>query len=202
MMRTNWAIVIAVFSAPACAIAAQAATQNTGSIGNPAGLAPNTPGVFEGRPDTRQPNTADVLFAHEASIGGQGEIQAAKLAARKAQSQAVKDFANRMVNEHSAAAERLSSLLKGGAYPASTRLDDEHRVMLEQLGKANGKSFDELYIRGQIVDHQKSVQLYEWIIGNGEDARLQGYAMDVLPAVMQHLEIAKGILSELTGSAP
>jgi len=202
MIRTHWAILMSAFAALACAIPAKAAAQNTGSAGNPAGLAPNTPGVFEARPDTRQPNTADTLFAHEASIGGQGEIQAAKLAAHKAQSQAVKDFAYRMVNEHSAAAERLSSLLKGGAYPASARLDTDHRVMLDQLGKASGKAFDEMYIRGQIVDHQKSVQLYEWIIGNGEDARLQGYAMDVLPSVMQHLEMAKGILAELTGSAP
>ena len=57
-------------------------------------------------------------------------------------------------------------------------------------------------MRGQVVDHQKTVQLYEWIIDNGQDPRLQSYAMDTLPAVMRHLEMAKALLSRLVGSAP
>jgi putative membrane protein len=180
----------------------EAAAQNTGSIGNPAGMAPNTPGVYEAHPEAKQGNSADQLFAREALIAGQAEVQAGKLAGRKGQSPAVKDFANRMVKDHSSAGERLNTLLKGGAYSVSTQLDTDHRVMMDQLNKANGKGFDELYIRGQIVDHQKAAQLYEWIIDNGQDTRLQSYAMDVLPVVMMHLEMAKGALAQLTGSAP
>jgi putative membrane protein len=207
MVMTRWNIVVAVLvSVAALSGASEAAAQNTGSntgsLGNPAGMAPNTPGVYDARPDTKQPNTADQLFAHEAVIGGQAEVQAGKLAARKAQSQAVKDFANQMVSAHSSAGERLTGLLKGGTYPASAQLDTDHRVMMDELGKVNGKAFDERYIRGQIVDHQKSAQLYEWIIDNGQDGRLQTYAMDTLPAVLKHLEMAKGILAQLTGSAP
>jgi putative membrane protein len=180
----------------------EAPAQNTGSIGNPAGMAPNTPGVYEAHPDTKKSNNADELFAREALMGGQAEVQAGKLAGHKGQSSAVKDFANRMVKDHSSAGERLNALLKGGTYPTSAQLDTDHRVIMDQLGKASGKAFDELYIRSQIVDHQKTAQLYEWIIDNGQDARLQSYAMDVLPVVMMHLEMAKGALAQLTGSAP
>jgi putative membrane protein len=165
-------------------------------------MAPNTPGVYEARPDNKQPNTSDQLFAHEASLGGRAEIQAGKLASRKAENAAVKEFAGKMVSEHSQAADRLADIMKPNSYPHSGDLDMDHKVMLDQLGKASGKSFDELYIRAQITDHQKTMQLYEWIIGNGEDPRLQTYAMDSLPAIMRHLEMAKSILSQLTGSAP
>ena len=46
------------------------------------------------------------------------------------------------------------------------------------------------------------MQLYEWILANGQDTRLQGYAMETLPGVMRHLEMAKAILANLTGSPP
>jgi putative membrane protein len=200
----RWGIVT---SATAVAVIFSGATgavraQNTGSLGNPAGMSPGTPGVYDAHPDPKQSNTADQLFVHEAVIGGQAEVQAGKLAAGKAQSEAVKAFANRMVKEHSQAADHLAGIVKGDAYPRTNPLDMDHKVMMDQLSKANGKAFDELYVRAQLMDHQKTVQLYEWIIGNGQDPRLQAYAMDTLPSLMRHLEMAKGLLAQLTGSAP
>jgi hypothetical protein len=65
------------------------------------------------------------------------EVNAGKLAARKAQSQDVKDFANRMVSEHSAAGDRLAALTKGSRVGRPADLDKDHKVMLEQLGKVD-----------------------------------------------------------------
>jgi putative membrane protein len=81
-------------------------------------------------------------------------------------------------------------------------LDKDHKVMLEQLGKVDGRAFDAAYIRGQVVDHQRSAQLYEWIIDSGQDPRLASYAMATLPVVLRHLEMAKALQAQLTGSAP
>jgi putative membrane protein len=171
-------------------------------IGNPAGMAPDTPGVYEAHPDADHANAADAIFAHEATVGGMAEVNAGKLAARKAQSQDVKDFANRMVSDHSAAGDRLGALTKGGKAGRPADLDKDHKVMLEQLGKVDTRAFDAAYIRGQIVDHQRSAQLYEWIIDNGQDPKLASYAMETLPVVLRHLEMAKALQAKLTGSAP
>jgi putative membrane protein len=201
-MALRDSMILTVLSVISSTGAMAAETQNTPSLGNPAGMAPNTPGVYEAHPEAKHPNTADELFAREATVGGRAEVEAGKLAARKAQNPSVKDFANHMVSAHSSAGDRLAALIKGDSYSAPSQLDMDHRVVMEQLQKVSGKAFDELYIRAQITDHQKSAQLYEWIIDNGQDSRLQGYAMDVLPAVLQHLESAKQILSQLVGSAP
>jgi putative membrane protein len=171
-------------------------------IGNPAGMAPDTPGVYEARPDAEHANTADLIFAHEAALGGMAEVNAGKLASRKAQSKEVMDFANRLVSDHSAAGDRLAALTKGGKGGRPADLDKDHKVMLEQLGKVDARAFDAAYIRGQIVDHQRSAQLYEWIIDNGQDPKLASYAMETLPVVLRHLEMAKALLAQLTGSVP
>jgi putative membrane protein len=171
-------------------------------IGNPAGMAPDTPGVYEAHPDAEHANAADLIFAHEAALGGMAEVNAGKLAARKAQSQQVKEFANRMVSDHGAAGDRLAGLIKGSRLGRPADLDKDHKVMLEQLGKVDGRAFEAAYIRGQVVDHQRSAQLYEWIIDNGQDPKLVSYAMETLPVVLRHLEMAKALQAQLTGSAP
>jgi putative membrane protein len=171
-------------------------------IGNPAGMAPDTPGVYEAHPDADHANAADVIFAHEATLGGMAEVNAGKLAMRKAQSQDVKDFANRMVSDHTAAADRLAALSKSSRVGRPADLDKDHKVVLEQLGKVDGRAFDSAYIRGQVVDHQRTAQLYEWIIDNGQDPRVASYAMETLPVVLRHLEMAKALQAQLTGSAP
>jgi putative membrane protein len=179
-----------------------AAAADPPPIGNPAGMAPDTPGVYEAHPDADHANAADAIFVHEATLGGMAEVNAGKLAARKAQSQDVKDFANRMVSEHSAAGDRLAALIRSSRVGRPADLDKDHKVMLEQLGKVDGRAFDAAYIRGQVVDHQRSAQLYEWIIDSGQDPRLASYAMATLPVVLRHLEMAKALQAQLTGSAP
>jgi putative membrane protein len=171
-------------------------------IGNPAGMAPDTPGVYEAHPDANQANTADLIFAHEATLGSMAEVNAGKLAARKAQSQEVKDFANRMVSDHGAAGNRLAALIKSSKLGRAADLDKDHKVMLDQLGKVDGRAFDAAYIRGQVADHQRTAQLYEWIIDNGQDSSLVSYAMETLPVVFRHLEMARALQAQLTGSAP
>lgn len=171
-------------------------------VGNPAGMAPDTPGVYEAHPQKNHPNTADALFAREAALGGAAEVEAARLAARKAQSGGVKDFANLMMSDHSKANDKLRAAIESDSIKTSTAPDLDHKVMLDQLSQASGKGFDELYIRGQVMEHQKTAQLYEWIIDSGQDPRLTEYAMQTLPIVLHHLEMARSLQAQLTGSAP
>ncbi|HKU08751.1 MAG TPA: DUF4142 domain-containing protein, partial [Bradyrhizobium sp.] len=58
-----------------------------------------------------------------------------------------------------------------------------------------------MYIRGQIIDHQQTAQLLEYEIGSGQDEQLKSFASQVLPIVMQHLEMAQSIDARLTGTA-
>jgi putative membrane protein len=162
-------------------------------------MAPDTRGVYDVHPILQHANTADALFVHEAALGGMAEVNAGKLAARKAQSSAVKDFANLMVSDHSKANQRLAGFASSSA---KVPLDTDHKVMLDRLEKSSGKTFDEAYIRGQVMEHQKTAQLFEWIIGSGEDPRVTGFAIETLPSVLRHLEMAKSIQAQLTGSAP
>jgi putative membrane protein len=65
----------------------------------------------------------------------------------------------------------------------------------------SGAAFDRAYIAGQVADHQKTAQLLEYEIGSGQDVELKTFASEILPIVLEHLQIAKDIQAQLTGSA-
>src|SRR5882724_1907658 len=134
-----------------CLVAAQTA--------NPAGAAPDTPNIESGHPPDAHANTADQLFIKELGLGGTGESQFGKLAEKKAQSARVKQFGRRMADDHGKGNEKLVALARSAQVPMRRDFDLDHRVMRDELDKLTGGAFDAAYIRGQVREHQKTVQL-------------------------------------------
>ena len=135
-----------------------------------------------------------------AAEGGAAEVTFGELAAGKAADPAVADFARRMVDDHSAANEELAAIAEKSSIPLPRDLNAEHAWMLDQLEGVEGDAFDLAYMRGQVVDHQKTVQLLVWEIGQGEDGELQRFAAGTLPAVLAHLATARELVLDLSAS--
>jgi len=169
-------------------------------IGNPAGIDPATPQSAPGVPAPNTTNTQDKLFAQLLDAGGLAEVVFGTLAERKAQSSSVKEFARRMVQDHSKSNEQLERLAKQANIPLSGELGPDEKAMKEELDRAPGAGFDVAYMQGQLVSHQKAVILLQYEIGQGQDGELQRFAAESLPIVIGHLQMARAVMDELTGA--
>jgi putative membrane protein len=171
--------------------------------GNPAVSAPDSPKPRDAPAPADKPNTVDQIFTRQAAIGGMAEVELGKLAASRAQNDAVKRFAKQMVDDHGKSNEKLLRLGRdnGALLPKSPDRDPDVKAVREQLEKLRGAQFDAAYIAAQIGDHQQTAHLLEHVIGSGQDARVKAYAIETLPAVMRHLEMAQAIQATLTGAA-
>jgi len=145
-------------------------------------------------------NDADHLFIKEAPIGGMAEVEAGKLAQQRAQRPAVKDFARQMVIDHSQANDALRPLQRTLNSAAPKDLDVDHKVMRAQLSALKGDAFDQEYLHAQIMDHQKTAQLLEWEIGSGQSDQVKAYAKATLPIVLDHLQHAQELLTEVASA--
>lgn len=177
-----------------------AGNQTTGT-GNPAGAAPGTRPSGPGAVAPHQLNQADHTFLRQAAIGGMAEVDLARLAEQKSGSDAVKRFAQRMVQDHTKANDRLAALAKARDVPLPKTPDEEHRAMRAALEKARGADFDRTYLQGQIIDHQKTAQLLSYQIGSGQDVELKSFAADILPTVLEHLRMAQALQAEAASMA-
>jgi putative membrane protein len=180
-------------------LAALISTPAMAQFGNPAFAAPDTPY----NPDQMHlTNTSDQVFIIEATKGGLAEVEFGKLAEQKGGDNLVKEFARRMVEDHSKANQKLAALAQGDGIKLPTGLDPEHTLMREELQKLSGTAFDRAYVMGQITDHQKTVQLFEYEINSGQNGDLKMFASETLPIILRHLQMAQNIATSLFGVAP
>jgi putative membrane protein len=185
------------FLAFAILSAALFASPALGQFGNPAGVDPGTPQSTPGVPAPHHTNVQDRLFAKLAGAGGLAEVELGKLADRKAENSSVKEFARRMVEDHTKANEQLVKLANHAGIALPGELDPEHKAMKATLDQVSGTAFDLMFMQGQVVDHQKTATLLLWEIDQGQEAELQRFAAATLPIVLAHLEHAKALAVQL-----
>ena len=137
-MLIRWLLALSLV----CVFVAPVAAQ----MDNPAGRTPGTPQSEPGQPVPHQPNAQDRLFVHLAHTGGLAEVAAGRSAEKRASSAAVRDFARRMVQDHTKANEQLVPLAKAANIPLPDAPDPDHRAQQAELDKLSGAAFDRAYM--------------------------------------------------------
>src|SRR5947209_3949370 len=93
-------------------------------------------------------------FVTQAANSGMFEVQSSQAAETKSQDQKIRDFAQRMVQDHTKANDQLKSA--AGNHTVPTSLDQEHSSMLQQLQQASGADFNRKYVQMQYDGHEKA----------------------------------------------
>lgn len=175
------------------------------ALGFAAGAAAQTGMAPSGVPGKPAGNLqgADRTFVMKAAQGGLAEVEAGKVARQRAQNDSVKQFAQRMVTDHSKANEELAALAKSKGVEVPGALDKQHQAHMEKLGKLPGPSFDREYMKHRVDDHSKTVADFEMQSKSGRDAELKQWAGSKLPALKEHLKLAQDTQSRVskTGGA-
>ena len=134
---------------------------------------------------------ADAKFVEKAAKGGLAEVQLGQLAAQKAQSDDVKKFAQRMVDDHGKANDELKKVAEGKNIMLPTALDKKDQKLLDKLGKLDGARFDREYMEHMVKDHKKDVKEFQHEAKHGKDADVKGFAENTLPTLQDHLQLAQ-----------
>ncbi len=136
-------------------------------------------------------------FIVKAGIAGLAEVQQGNLALQKAQSADVRQYAQRMVTEHSTSNNELSQLATAKGLALAAELDGEHKSALEHLAGLSGADFDKAYMQHMISDHEKAIGDFTKAATTATDADIKGWAQKTLPALQQHLQLAREISAKL-----
>jgi putative membrane protein len=135
----------------------------------------------------------DWAWMEKAARAGVYEVQAGQLAATKATNAKVREFAEKMVADHGKANDELKAIAASKGITLPDTPDSKHKKQLGTLQKLTaGSRFDEEYVtRSGVIDHQDAVRLFKKGAKDVRDADIKAFAQKTLPAVEEHLGMAK-----------
>jgi putative membrane protein len=133
----------------------------------------------------------DSKFVKEASAGGLAEVELGHLAQQKGQNQAVKDFGQHMVSDHTKANEELKAAAAGENMPVSTSLSASAAALKLKLEALSGATFDKSYMSAMVKDHQEDIAAFEKEASSGQNAKIKSFASKTLPTLGDHLAMAE-----------
>lgn len=138
------------------------------------------------------PTTQD--FVTQAAMSDMLEVESSTLAQERADAKS-KQFAAKMVKDHTETSTELKSLVQGGKVKATLPggMDKSHQDKLDKLKALNGGDFDKQYDDMQISAHKDAVSLFERYGKSGDNADLKAFASKTLPHLQEHLKMAEDL---------
>jgi putative membrane protein len=139
-------------------------------------------------------SNADQKFIMTAAKAGLKEVELSRIAAERATDPNLKQFAEKMVAEHSKANEELMQIATGKGISLPTTPDEKLQQTITRLQGLSGAEFDRAYLKeAGVSEHEKAVKLFEQHSQKGSDADTKAFAAKVLPNIQEHLRMVREI---------
>jgi putative membrane protein len=136
-------------------------------------------------------------FATQAATIGKAEIELGQLAIQQTQNPRVREYAQRMVNDHQTADARLQQIAGDEKLELPQSLDAEHLALKAKLSELEGAAFDREYAKAMAKEHDRAVALFESASQAPHmTAQLKEFAAATLPMLKQHMEMAHALHSK------
>lgn len=143
-------------------------------------------------------SSGDKKFMMTAAMGGMAEIESARLALQKSSMDSVKEYAQKMIDDHTKAGDELKALAASKGVALPTELDAKHMAMMAKMQNASGMAFDRMYVQEMGVKaHEKMEKLFRDESAKGRDADTKAFAAKTLPVVQMHLTMAREMMANM-----
>lgn len=130
-------------------------------------------------------------FVKDAFAGGLTEVELSKLAVQKASSDAVKQFAQKMIDDVSKTNQELKAIAAKENIPVPDSLDSKRQSKVDKLAKLSGSDFDRAYLKDAMKE--QDVRDFQQEAKSGSDPDVKQFASKTIPALEEHQTTAKGL---------
>lgn len=135
---------------------------------------------------------ADQNFVTSAAAAGVYEVTAARAAVQKAADTRVREFADMLVQHHTAANDQLKVLAGKKNVSVPTEVPAGKKPTLERLMAAQGQQFDRQFVETVgIADHKDDISMFERAAREARDPEIKAFAERLLPTLKAHLVAAQ-----------
>jgi putative membrane protein len=158
---------------------------------------------MENGPGTYHVSSVDQLVLSKIHHGNVDEIKAAKLALKKSNLEEVKNAANTIIKDHSAADVQVKDVAKADnirlLVPLPPQSNDEKKAMAEDkvgmnsLKKLEGVTFDTEYQKMMIADHKKDIAELTDVQPKLKNENVRDLVASLIPKFQHHEQLLSEI---------
>jgi putative membrane protein len=152
-----------------------------------------------GAPGTMGGPAADKAFVKKALGGSMAEVEMGKLALQKSNNDQVKQFAQKMVDDHGKMIEQM----KPAAEAMSVKVPDQppagEMKKMEKMKSLSGDAFDQAYIKDMVADHKKDSKEFKQEAQMTKNPQLKDLVTQGSQTIDGHLQMAQQ-LAQSTGT--
>ena len=176
---------------------------NPGSVPRSVGAPPAaaepsaaTPGTVGDEATGRVDRAATQRFINEAADANLAEIAEAHYAVDHSRSSEVKQFARRMIHDHTMANDQLTMIAMAHGYAIPVAPSHHDEASLHRLEQAHGRRFNADYSTAQASDHREVISMFRRA---AQDPRIapsvRQFAQQTLPVLQDHLHMANQLVA-------
>jgi putative membrane protein len=141
--------------------------------------------------------STDKDFATKAAEGGMAEVALAELATRQASNEEVKQFAQRIVTDHTQINNELKDWASKNSLTLPSDMGAKHKATHDKLAKLSGANFDREFVREMVKAHDKDVTMFEKQSRDSRDPELKAWAGQKLPTLREHQTLARELAGKV-----
>lgn len=147
-------------------------------------------------------SSLDQQFMIMAAQGNNAEIRTAQMALERSENEEVRQFAQRMIQEHTLANQQLQQIVSEYGVELPADPGPLNQAIAEQLAQLSGSEFDRAYMGAQTNAHLRTIALFQTQIQQGQEESLRQYATQLLPSVANHYEMASSMVQQYRADEP
>jgi putative membrane protein len=125
------------------------------------------------------------------------EVELGKLATERGSNPDVKQFGQRMGEDHTKANDQLKEVASSKNISLPTSLNAKDQATKLKLSTLSGAAFDRAYMSDMVTDHTQDVSEFRNESASATDPAIKDFATQTLPTLEDHLKEAKRIAPEV-----
>jgi putative membrane protein len=169
--------------------------QSTGSPGSP-GQTQGMDQMGSMQQQPGQPSPTDRMFVKNAMEGSMAEVQLGQLTLQKSNNDQVKQFAQKMIDDHTKLNEQMKPVAQQLGVQAPTKLSKKDGKTLAKMQGLSGTAFDQAYIQDMVKDHKKDLSDFQMEASSGSDPTVKDAANQGSRVIAQHLQLVQQLAKD------
>ena len=129
----------------------------------------------------------DRMFVKKALEGSMGEVQMGQLALQKSNDEQVKQFAQRMVDDHGKMMDEMKPVAQQMGVKVPDSPDKSSMKTVDKMKNLSGDAFDQAYIKDMVKDHKGDDSDFKREAESTQNPQLKEMVMKGEQTIQSHL---------------